>query len=94
MAGTISVVQRCYAGIEMRDEVLWLNPCLPCVNGELGRLKTRILYRGHWMLVDLTRDTLTVSFEKGPSATAKVGFRDEVLELGQAESVEFQLASL
>jgi trehalose/maltose hydrolase-like predicted phosphorylase len=91
MAGTISVVQRCYAGIEMRDDVLWLNPCLPCVNHELAHLRTRIRYRGHWMLVDLTRQKLRVSFEKGWSSVAKVGFRDEVYELDQGQSAEFEL---
>jgi hypothetical protein len=75
----------------MRDEVLWLNPCLPHVDSGIERLKTRIRYRGHWMLVDLTCDRLRVSFEKGWSPTAKVGFRDEVLELGPEETAEFEL---
>lgn len=93
MAGTVSLVQRCYAGIQMRDGVLWLNPGLPGVDTGLKRLKTRIRCRGHWLLVDLTRATLRVSFEKGWSPTARVGFRDKVLDLGPGETVEFELVS-
>jgi len=91
MAGTVSVVQRCYAGIEMRDGVLWLNPCLPCVDSGLKRLKTRIHYRGRWLLVDVTRDRLSVSFEPSWEAGARVGFRDQVHELQPGENAEFEL---
>jgi trehalose/maltose hydrolase-like predicted phosphorylase len=92
MAGTVSLVQRCYAGIEMRDEVVWLNPRLPVVDGGLTCLRTRIHYRGHWILVHLTRDKLHVAFEKGWSHTVKVGFEDEVFELGPGESAEFDVS--
>src|SRR4029453_5122951 len=29
MAGTVDLVQRCYTGLETRQDVLWLNPSLP-----------------------------------------------------------------
>jgi trehalose 6-phosphate phosphatase len=29
MAGTVDLVQRCYTGLETREDVLWLNPSLP-----------------------------------------------------------------
>ncbi|MET0834346.1 MAG: glycoside hydrolase family 65 protein, partial [Actinomycetota bacterium] len=29
MAGTVDLAQRCYTGLETREDVLWLNPCLP-----------------------------------------------------------------
>src|SRR5262249_10515104 len=29
MAGTVDIVQRCYTGIVTRNDVLWINPCLP-----------------------------------------------------------------
>jgi trehalose/maltose hydrolase-like predicted phosphorylase len=34
MAGTIDLIQRCYTGIEIRDQHLWINPALP---GEMAR---------------------------------------------------------
>lgn len=91
MAGTVSVVQRCYAGIETGDGVLWLDPCLPCVDNEVERLKTRIRYRGHWMSIELDRERLHVAFEKSWSGAAKVGFNGDIVQLGPGETADFPL---
>ncbi len=93
MAGTISILQRCYAGIEMRDEVLWLNPRFPCVDSQCKRIKTRFRYRGHWILIDLTRTELRISFEKGLLPTVRVGFGEEIHEIGAGETMRFTLDS-
>jgi Glycosyl hydrolase family 65, N-terminal domain/Glycosyl hydrolase family 65, C-terminal domain len=45
MAGTVDLVQRCYTGLETRQDVLWLNPSLP---QELDGLDFEVRYRGHW----------------------------------------------
>lgn len=42
MAGTVDLVQRCYGGIEPRDDVLFLNPALP---DQLHELSFTIRYR-------------------------------------------------
>jgi trehalose/maltose hydrolase-like predicted phosphorylase len=42
MAGTVDLVQRCYTGLETRDNVRWLNPSLP---EELGGLDFDVRYR-------------------------------------------------
>ncbi|MDD2274105.1 MAG: HAD-IA family hydrolase [Desulfuromonadaceae bacterium] len=57
MAGTVDQVQRVSTGIEVRGDVLRLNPELPL---EMKRLDMRIRYRGHSLDLRLTRDTLTV----------------------------------
>ncbi|MGA8656194.1 MAG: glycosyl hydrolase family 65 protein [Chthoniobacterales bacterium] len=57
MAGTVDLVQRVSTGIEVRGDVLRLNPELP---GELERLEMHIRYRGHSLDLRLTRDSLTV----------------------------------
>jgi beta-phosphoglucomutase family hydrolase len=57
MAGTVDLVQRVSTGIEVRGDVLRLNPELP---RELERLDLRIRYRGHSLDLRLTRDSLTV----------------------------------
>ena len=89
MAGTVDLVQRCYAGIEMRSDVLWLNPLLP---EGLGELRLSVRYRGHWLALHITQDTMTVTFETGWSATARVGFKGEVFEMEQGEEISFTLA--
>ncbi len=57
MAGTVDLVQRVSTGIEVRGDVLRLNPELP---PEIECLDTRIRYRGHSLDLRLTRDSLTV----------------------------------
>ena len=53
MAGTVDLVQRCYTGLETREDVLWLNPSLP---EELDGLDFDVRYRGHWGInLHLTR---------------------------------------
>ena len=37
--------QRCYTGLETREDELWLNPSLP---EELDGLNFDVRYRGHW----------------------------------------------
>ena len=44
MAGTLDLIQRCYTGIELRDDELWFNPVLP---DELTRLSFLVRYRRH-----------------------------------------------
>lgn len=57
MAGTVDLIQRVSTGIEMRGDVLRINPTLP---EEMTRLDMRIRYRGHSLDLKLTRDTLTI----------------------------------
>jgi trehalose/maltose hydrolase-like predicted phosphorylase len=62
MAGTVDLVQRVSTGIEVRGDVLRLNPELP---REMERLDLRIRYRGHSLDLRLTRDSLTVRGRDG-----------------------------
>ena len=88
MGGTVDLMQRCYTGIEMRHEVLWLNPRLP---DGLDGLDLSIRYRGHWLSIHITHDTLRVAFEEGRSGPACIGFAGEVYEMAQGQDVSFSL---
>jgi alpha,alpha-trehalase len=88
MAGTVDLVQRCYIGIEMRDEVLWLNPCLP---EDLHELSLTIRYRSHWLSLNVTHDKLRVAFKTGWAPTAKVGFRDCIYDFRAGDVKELTL---
>jgi trehalose/maltose hydrolase-like predicted phosphorylase len=90
MSSTVDMVQRCYTGLEMRHDVLWLNPRLP---DGLDELRLTIRYRKHWLALHISHDTLSVSFEKGGPGPARIGFRDAVCEMKEGESVRFGLAS-
>jgi len=57
MAGTVDLMQRVSTGIEIKGDVLRLNPELP---QELERLDMRIRYRGHSLDLRITRSSLTI----------------------------------
>ena len=88
MAGTVDLVQRCYGGVDAHHGVLWLNPALP---EELSRLRFAVHYRGHRVAVDITAHRLVVSTLPALSPPIRVGFRDEVVELGGGNSKEWSL---
>ncbi len=88
MAGTVDLVQRCYAGLEMRDGILWFNPCLP---EELNNLNFSLRYSGHWMTVGIERKKLKVSFKRSWSRPIKIGVRDKIYTMDEGMSREFKL---
>ncbi|WP_435589889.1 glycosyl hydrolase family 65 protein [Micromonospora aurantiaca (nom. illeg.)] len=57
MAGTLDLAERCYLGIETRQDALWFNPRLP---HEITRLHTLITYRGHQLHVTATGSALAL----------------------------------
>jgi trehalose/maltose hydrolase-like predicted phosphorylase len=57
MAGTVGLTQRVSTGIEVKDDVLLLNPELP---PEMEGLDIRIRYRGQSINLQLTRGALAM----------------------------------
>jgi trehalose/maltose hydrolase-like predicted phosphorylase len=88
MAGTVDLMQRCHTGLELRDGILVLDPILP---EELTEVTLRIHYRGHWIFLNVGRDMLTVTLDRGWVGALRIGFRDEVHEMAEGETREFAL---
>jgi trehalose/maltose hydrolase-like predicted phosphorylase len=88
MAGTVDLVQRCYMGIEIRGDVLHLNPRIP---ENLREVRQRIRYRGHWIGMTVSRTGLTISFEKGWGAPIKIRFHNELFEFSEPAVKTFKL---
>lgn len=88
MAGTVDLIQRGHTGIEMRDDVLWINPCLP---DELPQLRLRVRYRSHWLGLAVDQDRLTVTFGRSWPRPAKIGFRGKVYTAEPGDELQFQL---
>jgi trehalose/maltose hydrolase-like predicted phosphorylase len=88
MAGTVDLIQRCYSGIALREDVLWLNPRLP---KELKSVRSRIQYRGHWFMVDANHERLRVSFEGAWKPYAQIGVDGEIHDFVLGETKEFDL---
>jgi alpha,alpha-trehalase len=89
MAGTLDLAQRCYTGLETREDVLWLSPSLP---EELEGIDFDIRYRGHWGInVRVTPQQLRVRVPPGRAAPVKVGVKGEVVEIEPGGMREFPL---
>ena len=89
MAGTLDLVQRCYTGLETRQDVLWLNPSLP---EELAGLDFDVRYRGHWGInLHLTPRRLRVRVADSDAAPVRVAVRGEVVDLPPGSMREFPL---
>ena len=85
MAGTVDLVQRGQTGLEIRDDMLRLNPCLP---EELRGLRLRIRHRGHWLDIDIGCERLTVSAPDGWDGPNRIVLRDQTYPFHAGERLE------
>jgi alpha,alpha-trehalase len=88
MAGTVDLVQRCYTGLVIREDVLWLHPWLP---QEMKRLRIRMRYHTHWLTLEVDQSKMTVLCERGYAGPARIGFRGKIHVLHYGETREFDL---
>ena len=88
MAGTVDLVQRVSTGIEIKSDVLRLNPELP---QEIERLDTRIRYRGQTLDLQLTHDSLTVRGRDRGSAPIALCINDMIETFVSGTTRVFQL---
>lgn len=86
MAGTVDVVQRCYAGIAIHDDVLCFDPLLP---HEVARLKMRLHYRGHNLDLQIMDGTLRITVGRSPASAIRIGVGGAYYELRGGEIREF-----
>jgi alpha,alpha-trehalase len=89
MAGTVDVLQRCYTGIELRGDVLRLNPRLPTA---LRRLRLFVRYRGQSLLIELERDALRVQAMHCTAPSIRVAVNGETYELAASDTRVIALA--
>jgi alpha,alpha-trehalase len=90
MAGTVDLLQRGYAGIVTRGDVLWLNPCLP---RELRSLRMTVRYRGHALDLTVTQSSITVHAHESNATPIELGLIDEVHAIEAGAAREFALPS-
>ena len=88
MAGSVDLVERVSTGIEVKGDVLRLNPELPQEN---DRLDMRIRYRGHSLDLQLTRDALTVRGRDREVAPILLSVEGEVCEFVGGTTRQFPL---
>ena len=88
MAGTVDLVQRCYSGIETRQNKLQLNPYLP---NDLKEIQFDIMYRQHWVNLLITSKRLIVRTRPHAAAPITIGFREDTFELKPGDKLQFKL---
>lgn len=85
MAGTIDIVQRCYTGIVIRNEVLWIKPKLP---EGLMRLSFNLHYRKVPLHFDIVPGRVKITALQNMAEPIKIGFRGRVHRLVPGRTVE------
>ena len=85
MAGTLDIVQRCYTGLEVRGEALWLDPALPA---ELAALHVDLWFRGHRLGIDVDHHRLRVAALPGRVHPVTLMLSGEPVSLAPGQSVE------
>ena len=90
MAGTLDVVQRYYAGAQIRDDALYFDPQLP---SGLGSLSFPMRFRAAPILVTLSGGRLTLAVHpEGASHPIQAGIPGDVRELRPGDQAVFELS--
>ena len=88
MAGSVDVLLRCFAGVELRGDVLWLNPFWP---KSLGTLEFSIFYRDHVITLSIADHKVRISSGPGNFPSVRVGYRNQQRDLAPGQSLTFPL---
>ncbi len=89
MAGTVDLVQRGYAGLESRDDVLWINPSLP---DEISGLEFSLRWRRHWgVRIRIGGGRLRVSVPPSDAEPITIAHAGRMVELRAGEKYDAPL---
>ena len=90
MAGSVDMVVRCYTGLEIREDKLWLHPVLPA---ELAQVVFTINYREQPIRLEVTATTLRLSLHAGGAMPITVRVEGQEVILVPGESRDFALGT-
>ena len=88
MAGTVDILQRCYTGLELHDDILFLNPRVP---EGLPRLSMRIKYRCNWLEIIMTPESMIITCDQCELQATKVGLQGKIYELSPGEALTIDI---
>ncbi len=91
MAGSIDLLQRCFAGLETRGDTLILNPYWPIT---LGVLEFDVCYREHSLCLRINGPNVEVTAGEGGQPPITLACRGEVAELVAGATVTFPQAEM
>jgi trehalose/maltose hydrolase-like predicted phosphorylase len=82
MAGSVDIVTRCWPGLDVRDDVLWLNPLLPL---ELQSVSFGVTFRGHRIHLEIDNERVHLRSQSPAAEPVRVGIHDQVVALAAGE---------
>lgn len=85
MAGCSDIIQRCYTGLETRDDILFLNPRLP---KELNSIKLNLRYRCVWLDLHIGQKHMTINSLACKAQPIKINVCGKVFSFEPGESRE------
>jgi alpha,alpha-trehalase len=88
MTGTIDLLQRCFAGVELREDTLWLDPFWP---KSLGTLEFSIFYRDQLVTLSIVDHTARISSGPGNRPSIRVACHGQLRDLRPGQSLTFSL---
>lgn len=91
MAGTVDLLQRCYTGLELRQDVLWINPRLP---EGVKRLAMTVHYRTHTLELEISHDAVVVDAARCEIPSMQIGVGGETHDLSAGERRSFPLKQI
>lgn len=87
MAGTIDIIQRCYTGLEARDDIMYLNPSLP---KELKEIKLKLYYREQWLNINIYSNRVIIETQISKAETITINVKGNILTLSGGEIKEIE----
>ncbi|GAB2855395.1 hypothetical protein GCM10022221_63650 [Actinocorallia aurea] len=88
MAGSVDLLQRCFSGLETRDDRLQLNPYWP---EALGTLTLPLHYRGHHLTLRINGHRVEITAAHGAQPPIQITCRDQTAGLRPGTTVRFPL---
>ena len=86
MAGSVDLLERCFAGVETRGETLILNPYWPSA---LGVLELDVRYRHHRLRLRVTDESVQVSSAAGDQRSIRVHCHGQVVTVHPGSTIQF-----
>ena len=84
MAGSVDIVTRCWPGLDVRDDVLWLNPLLP---SELQSVNFGVTFRGHRIDLEIDNERVCLRSRSPAAEPVHVGIGGQVVALAAGEEL-------
>jgi alpha,alpha-trehalase len=88
MSGCVDIIQRAYTGLEIRENVLILNPQFP---DEIEGIKFHLRYRNHWLELDITCDRIKIHAPSSGADSIRIKIKEQDYELEQGKTLEVSL---